>query len=83
MTKEQLRNAIDATGGKFFSLEAVKKDGTPLVINGHKAPEGTIVGGGSTLTNTVFEPVWDRNRRRFCAVNPATIKSFSCGVIGA
>ena len=79
MTKDQLKSAIAATGGKFFTLEAVKKDGTPLVINGHDKGGN---GGVSTLTDTVFFPVFDRNRGHFCAVNPATVKSFKCGAIG-
>jgi hypothetical protein len=81
----KLRNLIQETKGKFFSIKFVKNDGTLRVANGKDiyrrllAPDSSSRAGKSTLKGAGYESFVDRNKESWIAAHGEKVVAFKCG----
>lgn len=77
-----LSSVLENTGGKFFSVEFVKKDGSVRKINGRMGVTKHLKGGACTLDREKFLIVFDMQSGGYRAINRETILTITCeGVI--
>jgi hypothetical protein len=81
----KLRNLIQETKGKFFSIKFVKNDGSLRVANGKDiynrllAPAGSPRAGKNTVSGAGYESFVDRNKEGWIAAHGEKVVSFKCG----
>lgn len=80
-----LRQLIQETKGKFFSIKFVKNDGTLRVANGKDiyrrllADEASPRAGKNNLRAAGFESFVDRNKESWIAARGEKVVAFKCG----
>lgn len=74
-----LKELIDKTNGRFFSVTFRKADGSIRKANGKDYYLRLLRGGESTLKESRAVPFVDRNKGSFIAANADRIISFRCG----
>jgi hypothetical protein len=81
----KLRNLIQETKGKFFSIKFVKNDGSLRVANGKDiyrrllADQANPRAGKNNLRAAGFESFVDRNKESWIAAHGEKVVAFKCG----
>ena len=81
----KLRNLIQETKGKFFSIKFVKNDGTLRVANGKDIYRRLLADGANpragenNLRAAGFESFVDRNKESWIAARGEKVVAFKCG----
>lgn len=86
MKTNKLKELIDATNGRFFSLKFRKLDGSVRVVNGKDfyrrlltSPDS--VNAKSNFSGTAFTPLVDRNKEGWVSASDERLIHFKCGEI--
>ena len=88
-TANKLKDLIQATNGKFFSITFLKKDGTTRTINGkdkyrrlmaqHDEGQRTPAPSIVALREQGYASAIDRNKESWFCAHEDRIVSFKCG----
>lgn len=77
---QTLRNQIEQTKGRFFTVKFVKKDGTIRTMLARTGVKKGLVGGVSgTAHIPKYFTVYDVNVRQYRNINTETMLSLKCG----
>ena len=79
LTREQLVSKIASTGGKFFSVTFIKKNGEERLMNARTGVVKSLNGGQSNLDASKYITVFDVQADGYRAVNKDTIKQVVFG----
>jgi hypothetical protein len=77
--KNKIAKLIEATKGRYFTLEFVKKDGTKRIANTKAKDIAHLRGGENTVANAGYLTAWDRNANHFVAFKPENVTRIKCG----
>jgi hypothetical protein len=84
-TQQEIKELIEATKGRFFSLTFEKKDGSIRTINAKDRFTSLVKGTGSPATDALKQEGYmfavNRNNGRFVSFKPEKVKHFKCGSI--
>ena len=78
MNQEQLKQEIESTKGRFFSITFDKKNGETRTINAKTMRSN---GGESCSAAAGYVSVYNRNKKSWASVHPDRVKSLRCGAI--
>ena len=81
-TTTLLSSVLENTGGKFFTVEFLKKDGSIRKMNARTGVTKHLKGGDCTLDRSKFLIVFDVQAKDYRAINRESILSVTCeGVV--
>ena len=82
-TQQEIKELIEATKGRFFSLTFEKKDGSIRTINAKDRFTSLVKGTGSPATDALKREGYmfavNRNNGRFVSFKPEKVKHFKRG----
>lgn len=78
MNQEQLKQEIESTKGRFFSITFDKKNGETRTINAKTMRSN---GGESCSAQAGYVSVYNRNKQSWASVHPNRVKALQCGGI--
>lgn len=82
MNMTELRNLLDTTNGKVFSVHFVKKDGSLReMVCRNEVTKGTKGGSNGHEDKPHLYTVYDMQAQGFRCVNLTTVKRVKCGSI--
>jgi len=74
---------IDSTGGRWFTLEFIKKNGELRVMNARVGVRKHLKGGKMSYdpADYSYRVVWDAQKKEYRMVNLKTVTRFKCGKV--
>ena len=82
MNMTELRNLLDNTKGKLFSVHFIKKDGSLReMVCRNEVTKGTVGGSNGHEDKPHLYTVYDVQAQGFRSVNLTTVKRVKCGDI--
>lgn len=82
MNMTELRNLLDTTNGKVFSVHFIKKDGSLReMVCRNEVTKGTVGGSNGHEDKPHLYTVYDMQAQGFRCVNLTTVKRVKCGSI--
>ena len=71
----QIKELLESSKGKFFTVTFTKKDGSTRVLNGRLGVTKHLKGGKKTVTQENYLTVFDTQKKAYRTVNVETVKS--------
>lgn len=79
--RAKLKKAIEGTGGKFFTVQFIKKDGNVRTMNCRLGVTKGIKGTGNKKSAPNIITVWDAKKKQYRSVNLETCFAFNGQII--
>ena len=71
----QIKELLESSKGKFFTVTFTKKDGSTRVLNGRLGVTKHLKGGKKTVTQENYLTVFDTQKKAYRTVNVDTVQS--------
>lgn len=80
ITQERLRELIESSGNKIFSVDFIKKDGSPRTMVGMLGVKKHLAGGESTTKHLRYLiTCFDMQKKAYRCINLETVKRVRAG----